>query len=271
MALTTMDALVSALASADQDIMLYWPSGTTVAGGYTNLNRLVTGSAFGQAAIPTAASSGGHVPTDVPPGYATINAGAGTLYIARMAASCATACTIMVYDRVWACSGFSGTSTTAQAVTTPVALPSLRAPGDGEGLEMWLESYTAIGATASNVTVSYTNSASVASRTTVQEAITASFPAGRVQRLRLQDGDTGVKSIQSLTLSANSGTAGNFGITLLERKCMIPLMTANIGNVMDFASLGLPEIQPDAALQFIHLGTTTTTGVIMGSFNIVAG
>jgi hypothetical protein len=136
---------------------------------------------------------------------------------------------------------------------------------------MWLESYVAIGATASNVTVSYTNSSSVASRTTVSEAIIASFPAARMQRLRLQDGDLGVKSIQSLTLTANTTVAGNFGITLLEKKAVIPLTAANIANVMDFAALGLPDLAADAALQFVHMGTTTSTGVILGGLAIVSG
>lgn len=273
MAITSMDQLVASLASNDQDFPIFWPSGTTVSGGFTNLNRLVTGSAYGQAAIPTVASSGGHTPLDTMVGYPVITAGGAgqVLYMARLAASSSVACSIMVYDRVWAASGFSGIVTTAQAVTGFPTLPAARAPNSGDGLEIWLESYTAIGGTAANVSVSYTNQAGTAGRTTVLEAITASFPAGRMQRLRLQDGDTGVQSIQSLTLSATTGTAGNFGVTLLERKCMVSLPAANIGTVMDFAALGLPDIQADAALQFVHLGTTTSTGVIMGSFNVVAG
>lgn len=273
MAISSMDQLVSALASTDQDNVLFFPSGTTISGGYTNLNRLVTGNGFGQMAVPTAASSGGHIPTDTLTGFPLITAAAPgqSLYLARLAANGPTPCTIMVYDRVWAASGFVGNVTTAQAVTGFPTLPAARAPGNGAGLEIWLESYTSIGATASNVTITYTNSAGVSGRTTIPEAITASFPSGRLQRLRLQDGDVGVQSIQSLALSVSTGTAGSFGVTLLERKCMIPIMTANVGAVMDFASLGLPEVTDDAALQFIHLGTATSTGMIMGSFNIVAG
>jgi hypothetical protein len=271
MAITTMNALVAALASADQDVSFYFPSGTTVAAGLLNLNRLA--GSFGTAAIPTVIGSGGHVPTDVPPGYADINSPGGgqTLYLARMEAACSSPGTIIVYDRVWAASGFSGTSTTAQTVTTPVALPSARAPNSGLGLEMYLESYTAIGATTSNVTVSYTNSSGTASRTTISEQITSTFPANRLQRLRLQDGDVGVQSIQSLTLSANTTVAGNFGIVLLEKKCAIPLVQANVTTVLDFAALGMPDIQSDAALMFVHLGTTTGTGNILGSYSLVAG
>ena len=273
MAISTMDGLVAALASTNQNIPLWLVSATTVAGGYLNLNRANV-NGFGQAAIPTVAGSGGHVPVDGVTGYPTITAGGGgtSLYIARLEAwnSAATG-TLAIYDRIYAASGFSGTVTTPQTITGPPALPSARAPNSGESLEIWLESYTAIGASASTVTVSYTNSAGTAGRTTVADTITASFPANRMHRLRYQDGDTGVQSIQSVTLSATTGTAGNFGITLLSRKCALPMATIALGQVADFATLGLPVIEADAALQFVFQSTSTATGNIMGSLNVVSG
>jgi hypothetical protein len=273
MAISTMDGLVSALASTNQNIPLWLVSATTVAGSYLNLNRANVNS-FGQAAIPTVIGSGGHVPVDGATGYPVITAGGGgtSLYIARLEAwNTATTGTLAIYDRVWAASGFSGTVTTPQTITGPVALPSVRAPNSGDGLEIWLESYTAIGASASNVTVSYTNSAGTAGRTTVSDTITASFPANRMHRLRYQDGDTGIQSIQSLTLSGNTGTAGNFGITLLSRKCALPIPNITIGSVADFATLGMPVIQSDAALQFVYTATSTATGNIMGALNVISG
>jgi hypothetical protein len=267
-----MDALVASLTSADQDFSLWFPSITNVAGGFVNLARgAVTG--FGQAAIPTVAGSGGHIPTDGNPGYPTISAPGGgqSLYIGRIEAAGTVTGTITVYDRVYAASGFVGNVITAQAITGMPTLPAARAPNDGEGLEIWLESYTAIGATASQVTVQYTNSAGTSGRNTVSEAITASFPVNRLQRLRYQDGDTGVQSVQSVTLSVSTGTAGNFGIVLLERKCTLPLTFANVSNVMDFAATGLPTVQADSALMFVSMSTATTTGNIIGTINIVAG
>jgi hypothetical protein len=222
---------------------------------------------------PTARTSGGHIPVDSLVGYPALVAAPAskTLNLAKAFLVSTVAGTITVYDRVWACSGFAGNVATAQDITGFPALPASRAPGNGEGLEMWLESYTAIGATATSVQVTYTNQSGVAGRTTIAETMIQSFPVTRMHRLRLQDGDTGVQSIQSLILSNTSGTAGNFGITLLQRKCMIPIPLASAPVNLDFAALGLPSFDPDAAIQFIHQGTITTTGTLVGTLNLVAG
>lgn len=275
MAITTMDDLVAAMAATNQDFSLFAPSATSTAGGFVNLARAGVTS-FGQAAVPTVAGSGGHVPTDGAAGYPTIAAGGGgtTLYLARADANSSTnAGTLFIYDRIYAVSGFSGTVTTAQTITGPPSLPSARAPNSGEGLEIWLESYTAIGASASNVTVQYTNSAGTAGRGTVSEAITASFPINKLQRLRYQDGDIGVQSIQSLTLSATTGTAGNFGLVLLKRKATIPIQStaSQVSTMMDFAALGLPTLEADSALMFVEQTNSTSTGIITSNFSIVSG
>jgi hypothetical protein len=273
MAISTMDGLVSALGSTNQEFAFYAASVTNVAGGLINMARSGVTS-FGQAAIPTVIGSGGHVPVDGVAGYPTIAAGGGgtTLYIARADGFSTVAGSLMIYDRVWACSGFSGTTAPgAQSLTGFTALPSVRAPSSGEGLEIFLESYTAVGASASNVTVQYTNSAGTASRNTVSEAITASFPINRLQKLRLQDGDIGIQSIQSLTLSATTGTAGNFGIVLAKRKATIPMGVINVSTAVDFATLGMPTVQSDSALMFVNLSTASTTGLILANFSIISG
>jgi len=272
MAISTMDGLVSAMGATNQDFAFYAPSVTNAAGGFINLGRSGVTS-FGQAATPTAAGSGGHIPVDGATGYPTIAAGAGgtTLYISRLDGFSTIAGTLLIYDRIYAASGFSGTVATAQAITGMPTLPSARAPNSGEGLEIFLESYTAIGGSASNVTVQYTNSAGTASRNTVSEAITASFPINRLQKLRLQDGDIGVQSIQSVTLSITTGTAGNFGIVLAKRKATLPMPVLNTSYVMDFANLGLPTIQSDSALMFVNMGSAITTGNIFANFSIISG
>lgn len=271
MAITNMDGIVAGLATS-QDVPLFWANVATVAGGLYNLNR-IPGNAHGSAAIATSRAAGGHIPTDVPPGYASIvdPAAGKSLYIARIALVGGSPGNVAVYDRVYAASGFLGTATGAQLIATPPALPANRAPNNGDGLEIWLESNTAIGSTTTNVTVQYTNSAGVTGRNTVAESTIASFPINRMQRLRLQDGDTGVQSIQSVSLVASTGAAGDFSVLLLERKCMLPITLANVGTVMDFADLGLPKIQSDSALQFINQANLGVTGAMFGSMNIIQG
>lgn len=268
MSINSLDGLCAALPSGSKPTVLL-PSGTSVAGGFTNLNRLVTGG-WGQMAIPTVRGSGGHIPAKGTTGFPTYASPGGgqSLYLAKAALTDTSQGVIIIADRVFAASGFDGTLTTAQTITSPAALTRST---DGQGLEIWLESYTAVGATASNVTVQYTNTNSTSGQNTVSEAIIASFPIGRTQPLRLAAGDTGVLSIQSVTLSASTGTAGNFGVALYKRLATIPCPAANMGTVLDFAGLGLPLIQDNAALTFIHLASGTSTGTVIGEINIVAG
>ncbi len=176
---------------------------------------------------------------------------------------------IHLYDRVWSCTGFSGIVTTAQAVTS---FPTLVRPDvNDKDLEIWIEYYTATGATASNITVQYTNELGVSGRNTISTAHITSIPANRMYQVPLQSGDEGVKSIQSVTLSATTGTAGAFGVTLMQRKGSISMPLVNLGTTLDFASLGLPQILDNSALNFIHQGTTTSTGIMMGTMNFIQG
>lgn len=267
MAITTMDGVVNGLASG-KSAFTFCPSATNVAGGLVNLQRAVVTS-FGQMAIPAANTAGGtsHVQTDT--GFPNLGTPEATRYLAKVEMTGASAGAIHIYDRVWSCSGFSGTVTTAQAVT---GFPTLTRPdSNGTGLEIWIECYTATGATASFITVQYTNQAGTSGRNTVSTAHIISMPANRMYQVPLQSGDKGVRSVQSVTLSSTTGSAGNFGVTLMERIATIPLTTANVPNVQDFASLGLPAILNDTAINLIHQGTTTSSGIILGNMIFIEG
>lgn len=266
MAITTLDSLAAAMAGG-QDIAFLVPSYTTAAGRFTSVARVAV-SSWGQIAIPAAASAGGAIPVAGNAGFPNVaNAGSGlTNYASKLALVSAQPGTFILFDRLYGVSGFSGIVTTAQAITSPPTLTRA-----GTGVEIWLESYTAIGATAANVTVQYTDPINGAGRNTVSEAITASFPAGAMQPLRLQAGDTGVSSIQGVTLSGTTGTAGNFGIVLMRRLAMVSVSAGNVGTVADFAQLGLPALPASVALNLVNLGSTTSTGVITGDLVVAAG
>lgn len=268
MAITTMDGLVSALGNSKYQ-QLFFPSATNVAGGWVWLNYAVT-SAFGILAIPAASSAGGTTYTQGSlAGYPKWSAGGASTYIGRIGASFVTAGTVHIYDTLWACSGFVGNVTTAQAVTGFTGLPTRNTTG--AGCEIWVYCTTATGATASNITVQYTNSASVSGRNTVATAHITSMPAFRMYQVPLQSGDVGVQSIQSVTLSASTATAGSFGVMIVDRLCSISSPVANIGVSADFATLGMPAISDASVLSFVSQGSTTSTGIIMGQMSIIQG
>lgn len=269
MSITTIDGIVAGLSSS-QNFNFMIPSATNVAGGYVNLQRAVTTS-FGQMAVPALNTAGGTLHVDTQLGFPNGTEPVEGLfsYLAKMNMISSVAGSIMLYDRVWSCTGFSGIVTTAQTVTS---FPVLTRPdANGTGLEIWIECYTALGATASNITVQYTNSDGVSGRNTIATAIPTSLPANRMFAVPLQSGDNGVKSIQSVTLSVSTGTAGAFGVTLMKRITSSFFPIANIGVNYDFADLGMPKIQDYSALNFIHQATTTTSGVILGQMNVIQG
>jgi len=99
----------------------------------------------------------------------------------------------------------SATSITSQAIST-TALPRWTT---GEGLCMSLEVTTALGATASNITLTYTDQAGNAANSTGAIALTTGAVAQRLvpaqdgPMIRLADGDSGVRNVEACILSAS--------------------------------------------------------------------
>ncbi|QQP93555.1 hypothetical protein IGS68_33585 (plasmid) [Skermanella sp. TT6] len=267
MPITTMDDFIAGLTGSPQEIPIYYGSSTTAVGGYANLNNTFGGNLYNQSLTPSTPL----IPTDATRGYPPLTAPAAgqSLYLARWGFASSVIQSCALYDRVYQVGGFSGTSTATQNIAQTATLPATRAPDSGLGLEIWLESYDATGATASNVTVTYTNSDGITGRTATA-AMIANFPIGRMLRIPLQDGDSGVASVQSVRLSASTGAAGNFGLALLRRKAVVHISSANTGIVQDFVALGMPVIDPDAALQFVQLSGSTGTGPTWGSLTLIS-
>ena len=224
------------------------------------------------AGLPTAGVAAGTA-TGLAPTSATagalpfVNPSSGLSYLSKIGNSQQTVGTLILYDRLVHTSTLNGTLTTAQTVNSA----ALTRHTTGEDVELFLEVYTATGATASNVTISYTNSAGVAGRTTPAVAMQVTPVAGQMLPIPLQSGDTGIRSVQSVTLSSSTATAGNFGITLVKRIAEIPITVAGTGVVLDPFALGFPEIENNACLSFMVVTSTTSTGFITGTINIAQG
>ena len=269
MAIDQIDKLWAALGNS-QDQKLFFQSATNVAGGWVNLNQAVTGG-FGIMATPTAYGSGGttYNQSSFTTGFPRWTAnGATSTYIGRGAITLATAGSVHLYDMLWACSGFSSIVTTAQSVVSFSGMPSRSGT---TGHEIWIGCSSATGATASSITVQYTNQSGTSGRNTVSTAAIASWPGNRMTQVPLQSGDTGVQSIQSFTFSASTGTAGNVWLMVLDRIASIGSPVANVTVGADFAAMGFPKIDDQSCLTFISQGTTTSTGIMMGQLSIVQG
>ena len=189
------------------------------------------------------------------------------------AVTSATAGMLYLIDRLWHNGGFTITSTAAQTVNS-VAWPS-RCPTsatdqtpstNGYGVLLGVEVSVTTGAGTPTLTVGYTNAAGTSGKTgTNIQATAASAPVGSFFQLGLAAGDTGVRSVQSLTLSA-TWTSGTINLVAYRILAAVP---ATIGPAMpeaDWYSIGSQRIYDNACLSFLFGsnlgGTPSMTGFL---------
>lgn len=178
---------------------------------------------------------------------------------------------LMLIDRLSHQGGLSGTSTAAQTTNLPTA--ALTRYTSGEGVVACLEIYGYLGATATLASVSYTNSAGTSGRTSKQVAIgLVENTPERMLILPLQDGDTGVRSVESVTLLASTGTVGNFGVTLFKPLLVLPNIAGtkplqDYWSAVNGGGFYFPEIQSNACLQL--LATSTYTSYAQTEFTFI--
>jgi hypothetical protein len=215
---------------------------------------------------PAFGSGAGYVPTNATPGsFPLPNAGGGLdSYLARFGAGGSVAGSLILYDRLWACSGLSANVNTLQSIVTPGDAGAGRIASFAQ-VELWGEVYGAPGATAGTWTVGYTNQADTAGRSATYAHPANAETVGQMFPFVLATGDRGVKSVQSLQLSAASGSPGDIGLTLLRRVAELPLTVPNVAYIQDALETALPEIVDDACLALMVMCSTTTTGYITGS------
>lgn len=276
--ITNRDQLIDALANNSSRIVIDKASiGNAAAGQYHSLWR-ATGQP-GQGAIPAAAANCNQSTT----GGLTFNQQTDPTksYLAYLeAASSNSAMTLEVHDRLRHMGGLNGTLTTAQTVgmdfdgvTTDNMVERI---GDANysDIQWWLEWYADTGSTVTTATVAVTYSdGTTGNLTGVSLAATrrASFMQSLNGLIPAAAAGKFIRAVNTVTLSASTGTAGNFGVTAtrLRGTLFMPIANAKFG--ADWASLPISTI-PNSACPFIAmLSSTTTTGTLRGGGKIAHG
>ena len=272
MTITTRDQLIDALANNSSRLVIDKASlANAVAGQFFSLWQSAgtpgAGATPTTAAIPTKATTGAF-------GFTNQTAPA-TSYLAWLRALTSNANqSVEIQDRVAHMGGLSGTVTTAQNATIDLSTLGLVAARLGDSnysdIQWWIEIYTALGATGVNATVNVTyDDASTGNLAAI--ALGATPRAGRMYPLISAVAGRFIRGVNTVTLSATTGTAGNFGITATRPRTGIDVDVANKGLAMNWAQLGLPEIANDSCLMMVVPCSTTTTGTIRGSGKIAHG
>lgn len=137
-----------------------------------------------------------------------------------------------------------------------------------------MEWYTATGSTAVTATVNVTyNDGTTGNLTGLPLAATrpASFMVALNTLIPSASAGKFIRGVNTVTLSATTGTAGSFGVTATRLKATVGSPIANFKTVADWAQLGLPHIPNSAALFPIVLTPTTSSGTIRGAGKIAHG
>ena len=274
-----IDNLVKALGNKSSRIVLDKASiASQTANSYCSLWR-ATGQP-GQGAIPTSVATCNNATV----GVIRFNqqTAPSTSYGAYLEiATSNAAMTMELHDRLANMGGLSGTLTTAQTVnldlSTLLATDNIdKRKGDANfsDVQWWLEWYTATGGTAVTATIAVTYNDGTTGNLSVL-SLAATRPASHMIPLNslIPSAQSGkfIRGIVSVTLSATTGTAGNFGVTVTRPRMTLSAPIANFKFIADWAQLGLPEIYNSSAIFPIVLTPTTSTGTVRGGGKIAHG
>jgi len=277
MTITTLDQLVSALGNNVSPFVIDKASlANQTAGRYCALWR-ATGQPA-QGGIPAAAA----VCTNTTPGSIPFvqQVAPATSYLAGLDVSGSnSAQTLEIHDRLVHNGGLSLAVTTPQAVTgfdLATLLPGSPRVGAANlsELQWWLEVYADGGATASNATINVTYNDGTTGNLNVL-AVGGTIRIGNrfplTPLIPLADQGKFFRAINSVTLSATTGTAGNFGFTVSRPRAYVPMPVLFVAASLDWASSKLPEVPNGACLELLILPAVTTSGLIRGVGRIAHG
>ena len=274
-----IDSLVKALGNNSSRIIIDKASiASQTAGSFCSLWR-ATGQP-GQGAIPTVVATCNN--TTVGTIGFNQQMSPSTSYGAYLEIATGNAAmTMELHDRLANMGGLNGTLTTAQSVNldlnTLLATDNIdKRKGDANysDVQWWLEWYTATGGTAVTATIAVTYNDGTTGNLSVL-SLAATRPASHMIPLNslIPSAQSGkfIRGIVSVTLSATTGTAGNFGVTVTRPRMTLSSPFANFKFIADWAQLGLPEIYNSSAIFPIVLTSTTSTGTVRGGGKIAHG
>ncbi len=274
MSITTRDQLIDALGNTSSRILFDKASlVNAVAGQYFSL---WTATGFPSAAtIPGTTATVCNQSTTGAMTFANQTPPAKSYLAYLFAAGGNNFTNIDLADRLAQMGGLNGTATGAQTVNLdPVALgvsSDRIGAADLTDVQWWLEIYTALGATGVNATVNVDYTDLTSGNLTVI-ALGATPRQGRIYPLNaLAASNKVIAKINSVTLSATTGTVGNFGFSCTRNRTSVSMPVANFNGTFDWAQLGLPVIHNDSCLMFTTLCSTTSTGTIRGGGKIAHG
>ena len=279
MTISTRDHLIDSMANNSSRIVIDKASISNAAAGQFHSLWRATGQP-GQGAIPATAA----VCTNALTGAIqfTQQTSPSTSYLGILESlNSNAAMTLEIHDRLMHMGGLSGVVTTAQTVNLDISanlatsnLDARKGDANYSDIQWWLEWYTDTGATVVNATVAVTyddGTSGNLTATSLAATRRASFMLPLNNLIPAAASSKYIRDVDSVTLSATTGTAGSFGVTATRYRAGVFMPISNARFTSDWAALGLPEIPNSSCLQLVLMSSTTTTGSLRGTGKIIHG
>lgn len=277
MSIATLDAAIAGMMQPQPFCKVATP--TLVAGRPHSLWYLAgqpgAGSAVANTAGGVALSSSSALVAGQLPHY---DPGSGNAYLAKFQAAATIAGCLLLCDRLLQTTATSGgaaisvTTTTAQTLNTN-ALPARDRNGstNGDGVYWGLEISSATGAGTATPSISYTNQSNTAGQSaSLVDTYVASSALGAFYRFGLQSGDTGIRSVQTLTLGV-SMTSGAVSLVAYRVLAALDLVQPFVSNSVDVVTAGMPQLYNGIVPFLIFIPNTTTATAISGLYQETQG
>jgi hypothetical protein len=187
----------------------------------------------------------------------------GFNYLNRMLCGFGSQMSLILVDRLWHNGGLTITSTSAQTVnSTTWPARDINGSTNGEGIFIAVEVSSSVGAATPSLSINYTNSAGTTNRTgTVTLGTNSSATTGSMYLFSLQSGDLGVRSIQSVTLSA-SWVSGTINLVAFRYIAQLDANAIGVPASLDIITGGFPKLYNGSVPYFIIFGTSSITAMI---------
>jgi len=271
MAITTLDQIIAGMQPPEDFIKTI---GINEGGGHYSLFYTV-----GRPVIATAPTGlNGTALTSYVGQIPFSNPSSGNSYLARLEVSSNVAGTLILCDRLWHNGDIVSTTTTEQAITHP-GLPARCPPATGStpdasgnhilcGIEVSTLNNTAGAIT--NTTLNYTNQDGVSGQTATISSFPSTPGVGVFVPFQLAAGDTGIQSIQGITLGTSYAAAV---IHLVQYRIIARVEVADInkGGVIDAIGGGFPRLYDNTVPFLLWLLQNSTGPTFHGKMIVSQG
>lgn len=268
MAITSLDGVLAGMRPPEDFLKV----GATMEAAGVFHSFFYTSGRPGAAATPSPGASGaalityaGQIPFTDPV--------SGNTYLARLQATASVAGQLLLLDRLWHNSGITVTTTTAQTInsaTWPARDKNGATSGENVLVSIEVSSATTNGSAITNTTMSYTNQDGTSGKTATISSFPATAAAGTFVPFQLAAGDTGIQSVQSITLGT-SYVGGTIHLVAYRTLARLECILANTGASIDAITGGFVRLYDDTVPFLVWLPTATTALTLNGQLIVTQG